>query len=54
MGLFIFDNAPSHQKRADDALSAQQMVKGAWFTLLSSQFLIFFSPEEGLGTPFRQ
>jgi hypothetical protein len=26
-GLFIFDNAPSHQKRADDALSARKMPK---------------------------
>ena len=27
--LFVFDNAPSHQKRAADAISAHQMVKGA-------------------------
>ena len=27
-GLFIFDNAPSHRKRAADALSARKMVKG--------------------------
>ncbi|KAL1717101.1 hypothetical protein EV715DRAFT_171758, partial [Schizophyllum commune] len=26
-GLFMFDNAPSHQKRAADALSARKMVK---------------------------
>ena len=26
-GLFIFDNAPSHQKRAPDALSARKMPK---------------------------
>ncbi|KAF9455309.1 hypothetical protein BDZ94DRAFT_1205895, partial [Collybia nuda] len=26
-GLFLFDNAPSHQKRADDALSARKMTK---------------------------
>ena len=26
-GLFMFDNAPSHQKRAPDALSAHKMVK---------------------------
>lgn len=26
-GLFMFDNAPSHQKRAADALSARQMPK---------------------------
>ena len=30
--LFIFDNAPSHQKRANDAISAQRMVKGALFS----------------------
>jgi hypothetical protein len=29
-GLFLFDNAPSHQKRAENALSARRMVKGAW------------------------
>jgi hypothetical protein len=28
-GLFLFDNAPGHQKRADDAISARRMVKGA-------------------------
>ncbi|KAF7304186.1 hypothetical protein MIND_00650700 [Mycena indigotica] len=27
-GLFMFDNAPSHQKRAADALSARKMPKG--------------------------
>jgi hypothetical protein len=27
-GLFLFDNAPSHQKRAADALSARKMSKG--------------------------
>lgn len=26
-GLFLFDNAPSHQKCADDALSARKMPK---------------------------
>ncbi|KZP03294.1 hypothetical protein FIBSPDRAFT_769167, partial [Athelia psychrophila] len=26
-GLFLFDNAPSHQRRADDALSARKMPK---------------------------
>src|SRR6266404_2526035 len=26
-GLFMFDNAPSHQKRADNALSARRMPK---------------------------
>ncbi len=28
-GLFLFDNALSHQKRAQDTISAQNMVKGA-------------------------
>jgi hypothetical protein len=28
-GLFLFNNAPGHQKRADDAISARKMVKGA-------------------------
>ena len=27
-GLFLFDNAPSHQKCAPDAISARHMVKG--------------------------
>jgi hypothetical protein len=27
-GLFLFDNAPSHQKHAADAISARNMVKG--------------------------
>jgi hypothetical protein len=27
-GLFIFDNAPTHLKRAEDALSARKMPKG--------------------------
>jgi hypothetical protein len=26
--LFLFDNAPSHQKRADNAVSARKMSKG--------------------------
>ena len=30
-GLFPFDNAPSHQKHADNALSACLMVRGAPF-----------------------
>ncbi|KIJ31296.1 hypothetical protein M422DRAFT_186218, partial [Sphaerobolus stellatus SS14] len=28
VGLFLFDNAPSHQKRANNALSARKMPKG--------------------------
>ncbi|KIO30087.1 hypothetical protein M407DRAFT_69583 [Tulasnella calospora MUT 4182] len=31
IGLFCFDNAPSHQKRAPDALSARRMPKGTKF-----------------------
>ena len=30
-GLFLFDNVPSHQKCAENALSARKMVKGACF-----------------------
>lgn len=29
LGLFLFDNAPSHMKRAGDAISATRMVKSA-------------------------
>jgi hypothetical protein len=29
LGLFLFDNAPSHLKRAEDAISAMKMVKSA-------------------------
>ena len=29
-GLFLFNNAPSHQKRADNVLSARRMVKGVY------------------------
>jgi hypothetical protein len=36
-GLFLFDNAPSHQKRALDAISARNMVKGALTFPLSSR-----------------
>jgi hypothetical protein len=36
-GLFMFDNAPSHLKRAADAISAKKMVKSAFdFFLLFS------------------
>ena len=37
-GLFLFDNAPSHQKQAPDALSARKMPKSIiffWFLLNS-------------------
>jgi hypothetical protein len=40
-GLFLFDNAPSHQKRALDALSAQHMVKGVYPSMSSRAWLIF-------------
>jgi hypothetical protein len=32
--LFLFDNTPSHQKRAKNALSTRQMVKGVLFLIL--------------------
>lgn len=31
-GLFLFDNAPSHQRRAPDARSARKMLKGPHVT----------------------
>jgi hypothetical protein len=34
-GLFLFDNVPSHQKRAPDAISARNMVKGGSTLLVS-------------------
>ena len=48
--LFIFDNAPSHQKWADNALSAWQMVKGACstFSLTLTLNISFLSaPKKG-------
>ena len=49
-GLFMFDNASSHQKQADNSLSARRMVKGAWFTyfLLSSSHS--FQPQRTAGS----
>jgi hypothetical protein len=35
-GLFMFDNAPGHMKRASDVITAKGMVKGV------SQFVFFF------------
>ena len=32
-GLFLFDNAPSHQKQVLDALSARKMPKGPHMTV---------------------
>lgn len=37
-GLFVFDNAPSHLKRAEDAISARKMVKSASFCALFHDF----------------
>ena len=48
--LFLFDNAPSHRKRADDALSARLMVKGAFFFISQIRFLTPLSSEEGMDT----
>lgn len=39
-GLFLFDNAPSHQKRAPDAISARHMVKGESPLLLPLHVLV--------------
>ena len=38
-GLFLFDNAPSQQKQADDALLAHLMVKGASLSFGGTGFL---------------
>jgi hypothetical protein len=37
--LFLFDNAPSHQKRALDAISARKMSKGAPLSTIQFYFL---------------
>jgi hypothetical protein len=48
-GLFLFDNAPSHQKWADDALSARLMVKGASLFLFVDPLVLFpLSSKEGM------
>jgi hypothetical protein len=49
--LFMLDNAPSHQKRALDALLAQKMLKGVPFFICTLFFLPHFhwnSTKEGL------
>jgi hypothetical protein len=53
--LFLFDNAPSHQKQALDAISAQKMVKGVPPSLFCLIFTHFHchSTKEGLDTPHR-
>jgi hypothetical protein len=33
-GLFMFDNVPSHLKRANDAISASKMVKSVFYSIL--------------------
>ena len=46
--LFLFDNTPSHQKHADNTLSARLMVKGASYII--SQIFKFHSlsaPKDG-------
>ena len=43
-GLFVFDNAPSHQKRAADAISAKKMVKSASFLLFPGFPLLTRAP----------
>ncbi|KAJ6615170.1 hypothetical protein B0H10DRAFT_1801954 [Mycena sp. CBHHK59/15] len=54
-GLFLFDNAPSHRKRAADALSARKMVKGPKLiggvrmqngTLTSGESQSFYFPDD--------
>ncbi len=39
-GLFMFNNAPSHLKHADDAISATKMVKSALFILFLNLFCL--------------
>lgn len=39
-GLFLFDNAPSHQKRAPDAISARHMPKSALLFLFPLTHLL--------------
>lgn len=39
-GLFLFDNAPSHLKRATDAISAIKMVKSASIFFFWLQFCL--------------
>ena len=39
-GLFLFDNAPSHLKRAADAISAIKMVKSASIFFFWLQFCL--------------
>ena len=54
-GLVLFINAPSHQKHADNTLSAHWTVKGACIQLLQAHAdgSHLFSTKEGLGTSSR-
>ena len=45
-GLFLFDNAPSHQKRALDAISARKMSKGVF--LIQDCPLMLMARAQGL------
>jgi hypothetical protein len=56
-GLFLFDNAPSHQKRAANALSARKMPKSILqlfsFFLTSAWLIIFFADPKYNWVPFK-
>jgi hypothetical protein len=43
--LFMFDNAPSHQKRATDAISATKMVKSASYFIFFNLFVLLISQD---------
>ena len=45
-GLFMFDNAPSHLKRAPDALSARKMVKSVQFFFHFLLSLLLMCPRD--------
>ncbi len=42
-GLFMFDNAPSHQKCGDDAISSTKMVKSAFMFFFFTLFVLLIS-----------
>jgi hypothetical protein len=48
-GLFLFDNAPSHQKCAGNALSARRMVKGVLLTFSLVLMSHSFQPRRRAG-----
>jgi hypothetical protein len=47
-GLFLFNNTPSHQKHADDTISAHQMPKCLFFFVMMCSTHVLSSVEEGL------